>query len=110
MMHKSPEEMSWDLPDLQRGFGRVSLMDCHGSIPRCHPAGALRPCRHASHASGLQEVPYSRRLVLPWDRAQAYLLVGGESNCGEWWVEEACGWLQGRNLIDRGKLMSRGFA
>lgn len=70
----------------------------------CH-AAALRPRRHMPHASGQQGalLPASCATRQAVWQFQAYLLVGGRLARTGRVDEEACGWLQVRILIDRGK-------
>lgn len=86
------------------GLSRLSQQD---TVPV-----TLRPCvprRRMPHASAQQGPLLPALLCHNQGKPRAYLLVGG----GDWrelgeWDEEACGWLQVRILIDRGKCERKG--
>lgn len=86
------------------GLSRLSRQD---TVPV-----TLRPCvprRRMPHASGQQGSPTPALWCHNQGKPRAYLLVGG----GDWrelgeWDEEACGWLQVRILIDRGRCERKG--
>lgn len=76
---------------------------------------ALRPRRRNASCQRPARSPTFRPLVPQTGQpraAQAYLLVGGDGHWRELgeWDEEACGWLQVRALIDRGKCEREGVS
>lgn len=84
---KEQRKLSWDLPDLQRGIGRILQWNCHGRIP-CLPS--CGPAAAPSYASCQRtaKCPTPGLLCHIWAvwQPQAYLLVGGVDWTGANWA------------------------